>query len=276
MLELNNVNKRLDRTTLNLRKTEALSKAISETITDTIIIFDTQGFILSVNPAVISMFGYEAKELVEEHVLKLFPKWEDEVLSDSSVSFNSTIRQLLGKIIEAVAFRKDKSSFYADLLIASTIIEDEQIFVCTIRDVTERKQIEEVKKQKFNSLEHLVEERTHELTKSNRELQREIKQRKKIAEHLVRSQERSRKIFESSPCLLSILSKENLTIIEVNASWTKYIGYTSDELTHQKINSNYFINEATGTAIDLTNKIRNKKIKYETKNGEVRSGLLST
>lgn len=276
LLELNKVNKRLDRTTLNLRRTEALSKAISQTITDTIVTFDNKGCILSVNPAVTSMFGYQAKELDENHVLKLFPKWEDEVLLDSSFSFLSMIRQSVGKIIEVVAGRKDKSCFYADLLISSTIIEDEQIFVCTIRDVTERKQIEEVKKQRFHNLEHIVEERTLELTKSNEKLQKEIEERKRIADHLFRSQERFRKIFESSPLLKAILLQKDLTFIDINPSWSKFTGYCSDELTHQKINCKNFIDEATGKSIDFNNKILNKKIKYETKNGEVRSGLLST
>jgi two-component system, sporulation sensor kinase E len=276
LLELNKVNKKLDRTTLNLRRTEALSKAISETITDTIVTFNNQGSILSVNPAARTMFGYKAEELVEKHVLTLFPKWEDEVLSDSSVSFLSTIRQSIGKIIEVVACRKDKSCFYADLLIASTTIEEEQIFVCTIRDVTERKQIEEVKKQRFTNLEQIVEERTLELTKSNEKLQKEIEERKKIADHLFRTQERFRKIFESSPSLMAILSQKDQTFMEVNANWTKYIGYSSDELINQKINSKNFMDEATETYIDLNQKSRNKKIRYETKNGEVRSGLLST
>jgi two-component system, sporulation sensor kinase E len=276
LLELNKVNKKLDRTTLNLRRTEALSKAISETITDTIVTFDNQGSVLSVNPAVTSMFGYKEKDLVENHVLKLFPKWEDEVLSDSSLSFLSMIRQSVGKIIEVVAERKDKSCFYTDLLIASTMIEDEQIFVCTIRDVTERKQIEEVKKQRFTNLEQIVTERTLELTKANEKLQKEIEERKRIADHLFRSQERFRKIFESSPLLKAILLQKDLTFIDINPSWTKFTGYSCDELTHQKINSKNFIDEATGKSIDLNKKIRNKKIRYETKNGEVRSGLLST
>jgi two-component system, sporulation sensor kinase E len=275
LLELNKVNKRLDRTTLNLRRTEALSKAISETITDTIVTFDNQGCILSVNPAVHSMFGYQVKELVDRHVLKLFPQWETEVLADSS-TFLSSMKQSAGKIIEVIACKKDKSCFNADLLIASTIIEDEQIFVCTIRDVTERKQIEEAKKQRFHNLEHLVNERTRELTKSNKELQKEIEERKKIADHLVRSQERSRKIFESSPCLLAILSQKDLTFIEVNTSWTTYIGYSAEELINQKINRMNFMDDATEMVIDFTKKSRNKKIRYETKNGEVRSGLLST
>ncbi|MEH7255671.1 PAS domain S-box protein, partial [Neobacillus niacini] len=280
LLELNKVNKKLDRTTLNLRRTEALSRAISETITDTIVTFDNQGSILSVNPAVMSMFGYQAKELLEKHILKLFPKWEDEALCDSSLSLSlllqSTLRQSVGKIIEVVARRKDNSCFYADLLIASTIIEDEQIFVCTIRDVTERKQIEEVKRQRFTNLEQIVEERTLELTKSNIKLQKEIDERKRMADHLFHTQERFRKIFESSPCLMAILSQRGLTFMEVNTSWTNYIGYSCDELIHQKINSKNFIDEATETSIDLNKKSRNKKIRYETKNGEVRSGLLST
>jgi two-component system, sporulation sensor kinase E len=276
LLELNKVNKKLDRTTLNLRRTEALSRAVSETITDTIVTFDIQGCILSVNPAVTRMFGYEAKELMEKHVLTLFPKWEDEVLVDSSRSFLLTIRQSVGKIIEVMAGRKDQSCFYADLLIASTNIEDEQIFVCTIRDVTERKQIEEVKKQRFHDLEHIVQERTIELTKANLKLQKEIEERKRMADTLFRSQERFRKIFESSPCLMAILSQKDLTFMEVNTSWTNFIGYSCDELIHQTINSNHFIDEATDTYIDLNKKSRNKKIRYETQNGEVRSGLLST
>ncbi|SDN68241.1 PAS domain S-box-containing protein [Bacillus sp. OK048] len=280
LLELNKVNKKLDRTTLNLRRTEALSRAISETITDTIVTFDHQGSILSVNPAARSMFGYQAKELLEQHILKLFPEWEDEVLCDSSLSLSlllqSTLRQSVGKIIEVVARRKDNSCFYADLLIASTIIEDEQIFVCTIRDVTERKQIEEVKRQRFTNLEQIVEERTLELTNSNIKLQKEIDERKRMADHLFHTQERFRKIFESSPCLMAILSQRDLTFMEVNTSWTNYIGYSCDELIHQRINCKHFINEANETIIDLTKKIRNKKIRYETKNGEFRSGLLST
>lgn len=71
-VELNKVNKKLDRTTLNLRRTEALSKVIGETIVDTILTFDDQGSILSVNPAIKSMFGYSAEELIGKQVVILF------------------------------------------------------------------------------------------------------------------------------------------------------------------------------------------------------------
>ena len=57
-----------------MRRTEALNKVIGETLIDTIITFDGQGSILSVNPAVKSMFGYQPDELIGQNVSKLFLK----------------------------------------------------------------------------------------------------------------------------------------------------------------------------------------------------------
>ena len=75
--------------------------------------------------------------------------------------------------------RKDESHFPADIQIGETKIENQQIFVCAIRDVTERKQMEEVKKQQFNNLEKMVEERTIDLLLANEKLQQEIDREKK-------------------------------------------------------------------------------------------------
>jgi PAS domain S-box-containing protein len=268
ILELHEINKKLDRATLNLRRTEALSKVIGETITDTILTFDDQGYVLSVNPAIKRMFGYEPEELIGKHVLMLFQNMNMNI--DASYSFSS------GKVIETVAFRKDETHFHADLLIGETTVDQQQIFVCTIRDVTERKQIEEVKKQQFINMEQMVEERTLELIKANEKLQKEIDERKRIADHLFRSQERFRKIFDSSPCLMAITSQKDLTFMEVNASWLNVTGYSYEELENKKINLNHFIDESTEMHIELNQTIRNKKIKYETKNGDIRDGLLST
>ncbi|MEH7377874.1 PAS domain S-box protein [Neobacillus drentensis] len=275
-VELNKVNKKLDRTTLNLRRTEALSKVIGETIVDTILTFDDQCSILSVNPAIKSMFGYKAEELIGKHVVMLFLKWMGNDVQDSSFSFFSSIKQSVGKVIESVAIRKDESHFHADILIGETTVENQQLFVCSIRDVTERKQIEEIKKLQFNNMEQIVEERTLELIRANEKLQEEIEERERIANHLYRSQERFRKIFESSPCLMAIFSQKNLTFIEVNTSWIKFTGYSQDELEKHKINLKNFVDESTGKPINLDRKIRNKKISYKTKNGDIRDGLLST
>ncbi|WP_396954074.1 PAS domain S-box protein [Neobacillus niacini] len=271
--ELNEINRKLDRTTLNLRRTEALAKVIGETIVDTIITFDEQGSILSVNPAVNKMFGYKPEDLEGRNVSVLFLKGENDEVKES---FLTSIKHSVGKVMESVAIRKDYRQFHADILIGETSVEHHQIFVCTIRDVTERRQMEEVKKLKFINLEQMVEKRTRELIKTNKKLQSEIEERKKIADHLYRSQERFRKIFESSPCLMVIFSQKDLTIMEVNDSWLKYTGYTYEELVQQKINLQSFVEESTLKPIRIDQTIRNKKINYRTKTGRIRDGLLST
>ncbi|RID83693.1 PAS domain S-box protein [Peribacillus asahii] len=274
-VELKEVNQRLNRTTLDLRRTEALTKVIGETLIDTIVTFDDQERILSVNPAVKRMFGYQPEELIEQNVSKLFLQMIGKN-GEKSSDFLSLIKQGVGKVVESVALRKDKSDFPVDIQIGETEIEGRHIFVCAIRDVTERKQIEEVKKQQFANLEHIVEKRTIELLLANEKLQQEIEERKKIADDLFVSQERFRKIFESSPNLMAIISQENGTYMDVNASWVTFTGYSYEELRNQKINLQDFIEEAGGHSIDLEQPIRNMKIQYKTKRGEMRAGLLSS
>ncbi|MFJ8259205.1 PAS domain S-box protein [Peribacillus asahii] len=274
-VELKEVNQRLNRTTLDLRRTEALTKVIGETLIDTIVTVDDQERILSVNPAVKKMFGYQPEELIEQNVSKLFLQMIGKN-GERSSDFLSSIKQGVGKVIESVALRKDKSDFPVDIQIGETEIEGRQIFVCAIRDVTERKQIEEVKKQQFANLEHIVEQRTIELLLANEKLQQEIEERKKIADDLFVSQERFRKIFESSPNLMAIISQENGTYMDVNASWVTFTGYSYEELQNQKINLQDFIEEAGGHSIGLEQPIRNMKIQYKTKRGEMRAGLLSS
>ncbi|GAA3324289.1 hypothetical protein GCM10020331_051560 [Ectobacillus funiculus] len=70
-VELEEVHNKLDITTLDLRKTEALSRVIGETLRDTIVTCDERGYILSVNPAVTEMFGYQTEELLGQSITNL-------------------------------------------------------------------------------------------------------------------------------------------------------------------------------------------------------------
>lgn len=274
--ELNEVNKKLDQTTLDLQRTEALAKVISETLIDTIVTFNGQGSILSVNSAVKTMFGYHPDELVGQPIGNLFLKVKGDNRNSSPYLFFSLINSCLGSVIESVALRKDESHFPADIQIGETAVDGHPIFVCTIRDVTERKLMEEVKKKQFNQMENMVKDRTLELLLANERLQIEIEERKKITDYLFVSQERFRKIFESSPCLVAIISLKDKTYLDVNTSWINITGYSYDELIHQKINFLDFIDEPDGNYLHLGQHIRSKKIHYKTKHGEIRAGLLST
>jgi CheY-like chemotaxis protein len=109
--ELNEVNKKLDIAKVNLRRSEALAKVIGETMIDTIVTFDDQGYILSVNPAVTNMFGYQAEDLVGKHVIMLFLNINGDNEMDASASILSTLKLATGKLVESVACERMEAIF---------------------------------------------------------------------------------------------------------------------------------------------------------------------
>lgn len=267
--EINEVHNRLDKAELNLQRSQALSKIIGETIIDTIITFDEEGYILTVNPAVQNMFGYHSNDILGKEAGMLFQ--EEKGTLETVLTF---IKNSAGKVMEVEAKRKDSKTFPADIQVGKTMVDNQLLFVCTIRDVTERKQIEKAKEQQFNYLENVVEKRTSDLIKANAELQREIKERNKISDDLFLSQDRFRKIFESSPCLMAIYSLSSQFILDSNTNWAMFTGYSLTEL--KKIKGIEYIVDSQGNSINLGLTIRNEKISYKTKNSDVRDGLMST
>ncbi|WP_255298534.1 PAS domain S-box protein [Brevibacillus dissolubilis] len=230
----------LENLTLELQKTEALARAIGETSVDTILTLAETGEIIMTNPAVREMFGYQMEELTGQSVELLLPQIRSVVTATS-------------QIIEMTAQRKDGTFFPVEIHIGKAHVTPENFIVCSIRDITERKQ-------QYIQLESLVAERTQELQKS-RDL--------------------FGKIFKASPSLIAIRSMEDQRYIDVNESFLQYTGYEYDEV--KNLNADRLLildqtdNEAlAGRGIDLRDSIRNAKISYVTKTGEVREGLLST
>ncbi|WP_312889336.1 PAS domain S-box protein, partial [Desertibacillus haloalkaliphilus] len=120
--------------------------------------FDTYGKILSVNKAIKSMFGYSYEEVVDYQIGSLFLIDTVEKEAKSKQIDMSFIKQAGERVFEVIALRKDKSWFHADIQVGKTTVEGHEIFVCTIRDITERKQMEEDKKQKYIDMETIVQE----------------------------------------------------------------------------------------------------------------------
>ncbi|WP_339167343.1 PAS domain S-box protein [Brevibacillus sp. FSL L8-0520] len=244
-LELQEANKSHQHTMLELQKSEALSRTIVETSADTILTFDQERIVLSANPIIESMFGYRVEEVVGKPIGLLLSALggADEIPVDN--------------IVETVAGRKDKSVFPVDVQIRKATIQQKHVYVCSIRDITERKQLEIERKQHYQHLEALVSERTQEL---------------------VLSQELFQKIFQSSPCLIAIRSCKDRRYIDVNKSWLAYTGYDYQEVKNVSEDRLVLAGDLRKRerAIDLEDAIRNEKITYMTRTGDIREGLLST
>ncbi len=138
--ELEKMNKELLRTAYKLNKTEAQARVIRETSIDTMITFDEDGTILTVNPALERMFDYKEEEVAGQNITMLIPSFED---IDCAQETNHLEVLWRGKLMEVMPQRKDGSCFDAEIQIGKAMVDEEQIYACTISDITQRKQYEQ-------------------------------------------------------------------------------------------------------------------------------------
>ncbi|OAN50430.1 sensor protein gacS [Paramagnetospirillum marisnigri] len=118
------------------QQAEAHLQAILDTVGEGIVITDPTGHILSVNPALLSVFGYERDELVGKAILALLPT---KGVSDANECAIQRIREL-GR--ESYARRKNGECFPVELALGDLSPTGVEHFICIIRDISERKRIE--------------------------------------------------------------------------------------------------------------------------------------
>jgi len=228
--DLETMNESLKRTTLDLRKAEALARVIGETSIDTLITMDTLGRIITTNPALSGMFGYEQEELLGQHVSILFTGDSFSFLNRKNDLFMSN----RNKIQDASARHKNGAVFPVEIQIGEASIGDQMIFVWSVRDITERKQLEKERRDRCETLEKLVQERTYELFQTNKKLKGEIFERKKIAKELSDTGLRLNNILESITDVFYTLDKQ-WQFIFVNEEAEKYLLKGREELIGKSI-----------------------------------------
>lgn len=126
-----------------LRKSELRLRSILDSAADAIVLIDEAGEILSVNPAAEKMFGYSAREMVGQNMRMLVPE-------KHARGYESYLARLLRKGRRKVfevgreveGRRKDGAVFPIDLAVAEWQ-GDRRLFTGILRDITERKQVEE-------------------------------------------------------------------------------------------------------------------------------------
>lgn len=127
-----------------LRESEARNRAILETTVDAVITADAEGRILSFNQAAERIFGYTAAEVLGQNLKVLMPPPYREEHDGYMRSYRETgRRRIIGIGREVMGLRKDGTTFPMDLAVSEVYLGDRVIFTGIIRDITERRQLEQ-------------------------------------------------------------------------------------------------------------------------------------
>ncbi len=137
---------------------EARYRAILESAVDGIVTCDEAGIIDSANPSAEKMFGYTADELIGCNVNILMPPPYRQEHDGHIARYRETgEKKIIGIEREAVGQRRDGSVFPLDLAISEVFLGDSRSFVGLLRDVTERKDVEEALRRERDFAESLAE-----------------------------------------------------------------------------------------------------------------------
>ena len=149
---------------LNLRDNLARTHAIVDTVKDCIITIDEEGIIQSMNPAGEKIFGYYIGELEGNSLDLLLP--DDFIKSHHhgvSTYLKSGNPNVIGKITELTAKRKDGNIIPIELSVSDIYVGGKRMFVGVIRDISDRKEAEREIMQHRDHLEELVSKATTEI-----------------------------------------------------------------------------------------------------------------
>ena len=126
-----------------LRETNLYLEAVFDNVVDGIIILNERGYIQSVNAATREIFGYKPQEIPGKHLQRLI----SESFTDDSGKLMSWLlgnqRDKLRLQQETVGCCKDGKTFPMEFAISEMQLENEQLFIAIVRDITERKQSQE-------------------------------------------------------------------------------------------------------------------------------------
>ena len=156
-----------------LRESEGRLRAVIETAVDGIITVDERGLIDSMNPAAISIFGYEPEEVIGRNVSMLMPE-PHKAEHDSHIDnyLKTGAKKIIGIGQVVVGQRKDGSSFPMSLAVSETRLDGGcRLFTGILRDITERKQAEDQLRQALDAGQRLRDQ----LQQQNVYLQNEVK-----------------------------------------------------------------------------------------------------
>jgi PAS domain S-box-containing protein len=138
---------------------------------DAIIIIDQMGIIESFNPAAAEIFGYSPQEITDKNINILMPEPYHTEHDGYLENYRRTGKaNIIGKVRELTALRKDGTTFTMELAVSELHLETGGKFIGVVRDITERKIIENDIEQARQEAEKANNAKTQFLSQMSHEL----------------------------------------------------------------------------------------------------------
>jgi PAS domain S-box-containing protein len=137
---------------------------------DIILVTDQRLRIVEANDRALTSYKYTRDELLTLHLIDLYPPGSEQVINTLMLH----VEEESGLIFEAMQQRKDGTTFPVEISLRLLELEGEKLFQEIIRDITERKQSEEILKQSEKNMRYLASQLLSAQEDERKRLSREL------------------------------------------------------------------------------------------------------
>ena len=212
----------------DLKKSEAFFRAITQNSSDIIIVVNEKAEITYVNPSIQQFLGYKPAELVGKIAFDYFDPSE---LERAMLEFGQSLQTVGTNIPNAFAIHHQDGSTRILEGVGINLLHDPIVkgFVMNVRDITDRRKVEEELIEYRRHLEDLVVQRTQEISCVNAQLIHELAQRKDIERALMESEEKHRHFIDNAPIGVGIIDQSG-TIQYINKNIEEAMGWRREDI----------------------------------------------